>query len=145
MLNAATIAAIVAAVWAHPSGVAYLEKIEQLAQCQKPNPCCVAKPHGGGGGARDDKRTLTIADVNARYELEALRKRNQELDRAAAEALAKGLEAGALPAAAAAAAGDAKRQSDAASAQSTDGSQGAAITVADIDPAVLAAIYDEFF
>ena len=40
MLNAATIAAIVAACWAHPSGVSYLEKIERLNACSTPNPCC---------------------------------------------------------------------------------------------------------
>lgn len=44
MLNAATIAAIVAAVWAHPSGVAYLEKIERLNACATVNPCCVGLP-----------------------------------------------------------------------------------------------------
>lgn len=45
MLNAVTIAAIVAAVWAHPSGVSYLEKINRLHACRTPNPCC--QPSGG--------------------------------------------------------------------------------------------------
>ncbi len=56
MLNAATLAAIVAAVWAHPQGVAYLEKIEQIRVCAeaKGNPCCAPHPNlvaylGGAG------------------------------------------------------------------------------------------------
>ena len=42
MLNAVTIAAIVAAVWAHPQGVSYLEKIDQIEQLSIScgNPCC---------------------------------------------------------------------------------------------------------
>jgi hypothetical protein len=42
MLNIATIAAIVAAVWAHPQGVAYLEKIDTIEQLSIScgNPCC---------------------------------------------------------------------------------------------------------
>ena len=42
MLNAITIAAIVAAVWAHPQGVSYLEKIDQIEQLSIScgNPCC---------------------------------------------------------------------------------------------------------
>lgn len=42
MLNAATIAAIVAAIWAHPMGQAYLAKIDTIAHCVeiKGNPCC---------------------------------------------------------------------------------------------------------
>lgn len=42
MLNAATIAAIVAACWAHPSGQAYLAKIDQIEQLSITcgNPCC---------------------------------------------------------------------------------------------------------
>lgn len=45
MLNAATIAAIVAACWAHPQGVAYLAKIAQIesAAITCGNPCC-ARP-----------------------------------------------------------------------------------------------------
>lgn len=47
MLNAATLLALVAACWAHPQGVAYLEKIEQIEQLSIScgNPCC----RGGGG------------------------------------------------------------------------------------------------
>ena len=43
MLNAATLAAIVAACWAHPQGVAYLAKIAQIeaAAIARGNPCCV--------------------------------------------------------------------------------------------------------
>lgn len=52
MLNTATIAAIVAACWAHPSGVSYLEKIERLNACQTENPCCVHNVIGGGGKRR---------------------------------------------------------------------------------------------
>lgn len=46
MLNAATIAAIVAAIWAHPQGVAYLDKIEQIRICAEAlgNPCCNGLP-----------------------------------------------------------------------------------------------------
>jgi len=42
MLNAITIAAIVAAVWAHPQGISYLEKIDQIEQLSIScgNPCC---------------------------------------------------------------------------------------------------------
>lgn len=42
MLNIATIAAIVAAVWAHPQGVSYLEKIDQIEarSIACGNPCC---------------------------------------------------------------------------------------------------------
>lgn len=42
MLNTVTIAAIVAAVWAHPQGVSYLEKIDQIEQLSIScgNPCC---------------------------------------------------------------------------------------------------------
>ena len=42
MLNAATIAAIVAACWAHPSGQAYLDKIERIEAAANAcgNPCC---------------------------------------------------------------------------------------------------------
>ena len=42
MLNAVTIAAIVAAVWAHPQGVSYLEKIDRIEQLSIScgNPCC---------------------------------------------------------------------------------------------------------
>lgn len=41
-LNAITIAAIVAACWAHPSGQAYLAKIDQIEQLSIScgNPCC---------------------------------------------------------------------------------------------------------
>ena len=42
MLNSITIAAIVAAVWAHPQGVSYLEKIDRIEQLSIScgNPCC---------------------------------------------------------------------------------------------------------
>ena len=42
MLNAVTIATIVAAVWAHPQGISYLEKIDQIEQLSIScgNPCC---------------------------------------------------------------------------------------------------------
>ena len=42
MLNAVTITAIVAAVWAHPQGVSYLEKIDRIEQLSIScgNPCC---------------------------------------------------------------------------------------------------------
>ena len=53
MLNAATLAAIVAAVWAHPAGVSYLEKIERLALCHTANPCCV-RPGGSSSRKRPD-------------------------------------------------------------------------------------------
>ena len=48
MLNAATIAAIVAAVWAHPQALDYLDKIEQLRVCAeaKGNPCCRSRYDG---------------------------------------------------------------------------------------------------
>ena len=54
MLNAATIAAIVAACWAHPSGVAYLAKIEQIRACAEArgNPCCVTQEVYGGRQAK---------------------------------------------------------------------------------------------
>lgn len=41
-LNAITIAAIVAACWAHPSGQAYLAKIDQIEALSIAcgNPCC---------------------------------------------------------------------------------------------------------
>lgn len=47
MLNSVTLLAIVAACWAHPQGVAYLEKIDQIEQLSTScgNPCC----RGGGG------------------------------------------------------------------------------------------------
>lgn len=50
LLNAATIAAIVAACWAHPSGQAYLSKIDQIEAYANAcgNPCC-KKPVGVGG------------------------------------------------------------------------------------------------
>lgn len=64
ILNAATLAAIVAACWAHPSGVAYLAKIEQIEaraiSCS--NPCCTQamprKAWGGGGKATVKPRPL---------------------------------------------------------------------------------------
>lgn len=42
LLNAATIAAIVAACWAHPQGQAYLAKIDQIETLSIScgNPCC---------------------------------------------------------------------------------------------------------
>ena len=42
MLNSITIAAIVAAVWAHPQGISYLEKIDRIEQLAIScgNPCC---------------------------------------------------------------------------------------------------------
>lgn len=41
-MNAVTIAAIVAACWAHPSGQAYLAKIDQIEELsiRCGNPCC---------------------------------------------------------------------------------------------------------
>jgi len=60
MLNAITIAAIVAACWAHPQGQAYLAKIEQIEQlsisCK--NPCCnQVTPSGGWVGYQYHQRT----------------------------------------------------------------------------------------
>lgn len=48
-LNAVTIAAIVAACWAHPQGQAYLAKIDQIGALSIScgNPCC-AQPATGG-------------------------------------------------------------------------------------------------
>ena len=42
MLNSITIAAIVAAVWAHPQGISYLEKVDRIEQLSIScgNPCC---------------------------------------------------------------------------------------------------------
>lgn len=47
-MNAATIAAIVAAVWAHPLGQSYLDKIDQIEYYAQlcGNPCCRGKSHG---------------------------------------------------------------------------------------------------
>ena len=101
----------------------------------------LSQRHGGGGArvAAEDRRTLTIADVNARYELDALRKRNQEIDRAAAEA-AETAKAEVL--AAAKAAGDAVLQAKVdGNAQRAD----AVVPAVEIDPAVLMAMFDEFF
>ena len=141
MLNAATLAAIVAAVWAHPQGVAYLEKIEQIRVCAeaKGNPCCAPQalqPHGGGVVVRTkEQRELTYEELNSRYEL-------VELQRAAQAAAAK--VAGERLAAinAAKAAGQVGRAT-------TTGSKSAESDkppgTAELDPVVLAAIFDEFF
>ena len=42
MLNSITITAIVAAVWAHPQGISYLEKVDRIEQLSIScgNPCC---------------------------------------------------------------------------------------------------------
>lgn len=60
MLNAVTIAAIVAAVWAHPQGVAYIAKIDQIeaAAIACGNPCCRS-------GTQSGVRRLSLADVAA--------------------------------------------------------------------------------
>ena len=62
MLNAVTIAAIVAACWAHPQGQAYLAKIEQIDQLSIScgNPCCnQVSPSGGWVGYQYHQRTKT--------------------------------------------------------------------------------------
>lgn len=53
--NAVTLAAIVSAVWAHPQGVSYLEKIDQIAIYAEAcgNPCCQ-----GGSGQRKREEEL---------------------------------------------------------------------------------------
>lgn len=50
-LNAVTIAAIVAACWAHPSGQAYLAKIDQIEALSIScgNPCCKSEEQHAGG------------------------------------------------------------------------------------------------
>ena len=76
MLNAVTIAAIVAACWAHPSGVAYLAKIEQIQACAeaKGNPCCQLNHYGGK--RRDD---LSVERVLESWEwLDAQRARQAQ-------------------------------------------------------------------
>lgn len=70
MLNAATIAAIVAACWAHPSGVSYLEKIDQIeaAAIACGNPCCTKKTVTGGWTQEDEdelRRYLRLVEKNA--------------------------------------------------------------------------------
>lgn len=56
--NAATLAAIVAACWAHPSGVSYLAKIDQIEALSIScgNPCC--RKAGGGKQARHARKIL---------------------------------------------------------------------------------------
>lgn len=141
MLNAATLAAIVAAVWAHPQGVAYLEKIEQIRVCAeaKGNPCCAPQalqPHGGGVVARaKDHRELTYEELNSRYELVELQRAAQ-----AAAAKAAGERLAAINAAKAA---------DQVGRATTAGSKSAESDkppgTVELDPVVLAAIFDEFF
>jgi hypothetical protein len=57
MLTPATILALVAACWAHPQGVAYLEKIDQIEQLSIScgNPCCTT---GGGGNRKLTEKEL---------------------------------------------------------------------------------------
>lgn len=71
MLNAATLAAIVAACWAHPSGVSYLEKINQIEAdaivCG--NPCCTKNTVTGGWTQEDEdelRRYLRLVEKNAK-------------------------------------------------------------------------------
>lgn len=73
-LNAVTIAAIVAACWAHPQGQAYLAKIDQIEALSIAcgNPCCktvAAQPEYHGGRWRD----VTYEEVSERWELLGLR------------------------------------------------------------------------
>lgn len=76
MLNAVTLAAIVAAVWAHPQGVAYLDKIEQVRVCAEANgnPCC-SDSGGGGGGGRIEPDPVSREYLRALYEYEELDRR----------------------------------------------------------------------
>ena len=65
MLNPATLAAILVAVWAHPAGVAYLDKIDRLDACQTTNPCCTQAAPAGGyssgyAGVSRHKKTLPV-------------------------------------------------------------------------------------
>lgn len=75
MLNAATLAAIVAACWAHPSGVSYLEKINQIEAdaivCG--NPCCTKNTVTGGWTQEDEdelRRYLRLVEKNAQESAE---------------------------------------------------------------------------
>lgn len=78
MLNAVTLAAIVAAVWAHPQGVAYLDKIEQMRVCAEANgnPCCGSSGSGGGGGGGwIEREPVSREYLRALYEYEELDRR----------------------------------------------------------------------
>ncbi len=68
MLNAVTIAAVAAACWAHPQGVSYLAKIDQIntysIECG--NPCC----NGGGiGHARGGKKRYYVEGKDGKLHL----------------------------------------------------------------------------
>lgn len=69
-----TIAAIAAAFWAHPQGVAYLEKIDRIEACANRFPCkktgsggpdAVSRDRYGGGGAREFIEDLFPAHLEA--------------------------------------------------------------------------------
>ena len=82
MLNAVTIAAIVAACWVHPQGQAYLAKIETylskveaisaaVERCG--NPCCSKKTVTGGWTQEDEdelRRYLRLVEKNAQESAE---------------------------------------------------------------------------
>lgn len=72
LMNAVTIAAIVAACWAHPSGVAYLEKIEQIRVCAeaKGNPCCKEDTRQGGPDRQHVERITKPANWAPKHEFD---------------------------------------------------------------------------
>lgn len=73
-LNAVTIAAIIAACWAHPQGQAYLAKIDQIEALSIAcgNPCCQTEEQKGGS------KFITIADQLWREAIEAARRQANE-------------------------------------------------------------------
>lgn len=87
MLNAATIAAIVAACWAHPQGQAYLAKIDQIEAYANAcgNPCCKSAEQAEyhGGGLRED---VSYDEIAKQWELLGLRTQPTILTPAAAQA-----------------------------------------------------------
>lgn len=75
MLNAAAIAAIVAACWAHPQGQAYLSKVEAISAAVERccNPCCTKNTVTGGWTQEDEdelRRYLRLVEKNAQESAE---------------------------------------------------------------------------